>query len=71
MARGPKKHLKRLSAPHHWMLDKIAGKYVCVPLALLAAARLAHAVCVFGSLCDAWRCAMQCDGANSFLCVYC
>eukprot|EP01111_Echinosteliopsis_oligospora_P013255 TRINITY_DN470_c0_g1_i1.p1 TRINITY_DN470_c0_g1~~TRINITY_DN470_c0_g1_i1.p1 ORF type:complete len:262 (+),score=44.97 TRINITY_DN470_c0_g1_i1:78-863(+) len=25
MARGPKKHLKRLAAPKHWMLDKISG----------------------------------------------
>lgn len=27
-ARGPKKHLKRLNAPHHWMLDKLSGKFV-------------------------------------------
>jgi len=25
MARGPKKHLKRLNAPRHWMLDKLGG----------------------------------------------
>jgi len=25
MARGPKKHLKRLHAPKHWMLDKMGG----------------------------------------------
>lgn len=25
--RGPKKHLKRLNAPRHWMLDKLAGKW--------------------------------------------
>eukprot|EP01045_Picozoa_sp_COSAG04_P061266 COSAG04_NODE_31374_length_257_cov_0.651899_1_plen_29_part_01 len=25
MARGPKKHLKRLRAPKHWMLDKLTG----------------------------------------------
>ncbi|KAG0350530.1 hypothetical protein BG005_009916 [Podila minutissima] len=29
MARGPKKHLKRLNAPKHWMLDKLTGTYVC------------------------------------------
>ncbi|VDN05818.1 unnamed protein product, partial [Onchocerca ochengi] len=23
MARGPKRHLKRLAAPKHWMLDKL------------------------------------------------
>ncbi len=26
--RGPKKHLKRLAAPKHWMLDKLSGTYV-------------------------------------------
>ena len=25
MARGPKRHLKRLNAPKHWMLDKLGG----------------------------------------------
>jgi hypothetical protein len=28
MARGPKKHLKRLAAPSHWMLDKLGGVFV-------------------------------------------
>lgn len=28
MARGPKKHLKRLNAPSHWMLDKLNGIFV-------------------------------------------
>ncbi|KAI5956617.1 RPS4, partial [Candida theae] len=27
MGRGPKKHLKRLAAPSHWMLDKLSGTY--------------------------------------------
>eukprot|EP01060_Flectonema_neradi_P026078 TRINITY_DN3492_c0_g5_i1.p1 TRINITY_DN3492_c0_g5~~TRINITY_DN3492_c0_g5_i1.p1 ORF type:complete len:272 (+),score=40.88 TRINITY_DN3492_c0_g5_i1:47-862(+) len=27
MARGPKKHLKRLAAPKHWMVDKLSGVY--------------------------------------------
>ncbi|KAI8996415.1 40S ribosomal protein S4 [Trametes punicea] len=27
MARGPKKHLKRLAAPSSWMLDKLSGTY--------------------------------------------
>jgi hypothetical protein len=26
-ARGPKKHMKRLNAPKHWMLDKLLGEY--------------------------------------------
>lgn len=28
MVRGPKKHLKRLNAPKHWMLDKLGGIFV-------------------------------------------
>jgi len=31
MARGPKKHLKRLNAPKHWMLGKLAGKFAPRP----------------------------------------
>jgi hypothetical protein len=27
-ARGLKKHLKRLNAPKHWMLDKLGGAFV-------------------------------------------
>jgi len=33
MARGPKKHLKRLAAPKHWMLDKLGGKFAFRPSA--------------------------------------
>lgn len=29
-ARGPKKHLKRVAAPKHWMLDKLTGVFVSV-----------------------------------------
>jgi small subunit ribosomal protein S4e len=31
MTRGPKKHLKRLNAPKHWMLDKLTGVYAPKP----------------------------------------
>lgn len=31
MARGPKKHLKRLNAPSHWMLDKMGGVWAPRP----------------------------------------
>jgi len=31
MARGPKKHLKRLNAPRHWMLDKLGGTWAPRP----------------------------------------
>lgn len=31
MARGPKKHLKRITAPKSWMLDKLGGVYTVRP----------------------------------------
>ncbi|PFH56823.1 hypothetical protein XA68_15948 [Ophiocordyceps unilateralis] len=33
MGRGPKKHQKRLSAPSHWLLDKLSGTYAPKPSA--------------------------------------
>mmetsp|Transcript_89493 Transcript_89493/g.239316 ORF Transcript_89493/g.239316 Transcript_89493/m.239316 type:complete len:266 (-) Transcript_89493:314-1111(-) len=56
MARGPKKHLKRISAPKHWMLDKLTGVFAprpssgphklreCIPLLLLIRNRLKYAL---------------------------
>lgn len=56
MARGPKKHLKRLHAPKHWMLDKLGGAYAprpstgphkmreCLPLLILLRNRLKYAL---------------------------
>jgi len=56
MPRGPKKHLKRLNAPHHWMLDKMGGVYAprpttgphkmreCLPLIVLLRNRLKYAL---------------------------
>lgn len=56
MARGPKKHLKRLNAPRHWMLDKMAGAFAprpstgphklreCLPLILFLRNRLKYAL---------------------------
>jgi len=56
MTRGPKKHLKRLNAPHHWMLSKLGGIYAprpstgphklreCLPLALILRNRLKFAL---------------------------
>eukprot|EP00117_Sycon_ciliatum_P016570 scpid98738/ scgid15941/ 40S ribosomal protein S4 len=55
MARGPKKHLKRMAAPSHWMLDKLSGRYTtrpktgphklreCLPIAVLLRQRLKYA----------------------------
>jgi len=56
MARGPKKHMKRLNAPSHWMLDKLGGVYAprpragphrlleSIPLNLLIRNRLKYAL---------------------------
>eukprot|EP00227_Mantoniella_beaufortii_P010323 CAMPEP_0197592552 /NCGR_PEP_ID=MMETSP1326-20131121/15153_1 /TAXON_ID=1155430 /ORGANISM="Genus nov. species nov., Strain RCC2288" /LENGTH=259 /DNA_ID=CAMNT_0043158259 /DNA_START=72 /DNA_END=851 /DNA_ORIENTATION=+ len=56
MTRGPKKHLKRLNAPHHWMLAKMGGVYApkpmsgphktreCLPLVLILRNRLKYAL---------------------------
>ena len=56
MARGPKKHLKRLNAPKHWMLDKLGGVWAprpstgphklreCLPLIILLRNRLKYAL---------------------------
>jgi small subunit ribosomal protein S4e len=56
MARGPKKHLKRLNAPKHWMLDKLTGRFAprpstgphklrdSLPLVILLRQRLKYAL---------------------------
>jgi small subunit ribosomal protein S4e len=56
MVRGPKKHLKRLNAPKHWMLDKLSGIFApkpspgphktreCLPLLLILRNRLKYAL---------------------------
>jgi len=56
MPRGPKKHLKRLNAPKHWMLDKLSGCWAprpspgphkireCLPLIILLRNRLKYAL---------------------------
>jgi len=56
MARGPKKHLKRLNAPRHWMLNKLGGIWAprpstgphkmreCLPLSLILRNRLKYAL---------------------------
>uniref|UniRef100_A0A8C4VPF5 RNA-binding S4 domain-containing protein n=1 Tax=Gopherus evgoodei TaxID=1825980 RepID=A0A8C4VPF5_9SAUR len=54
MARGPKKHLKRVAAPKHWMLDKLTGVFAphpstgphklreCLPLIIFLRNRLKY-----------------------------
>jgi len=56
MARGPKKHLKRLTAPKHWMLDKMGGAWAprpstgphkmreCLPIIVILRNRLKYAL---------------------------
>jgi ribosomal protein S4E len=56
MARGPKKHLKRLNAPKHWMLSKMGGLWAprpstgphklreCLPIVLILRDRLKYAL---------------------------
>jgi small subunit ribosomal protein S4e len=56
MTRGPKKHLKRLNAPSHWMLDKLGGIFApkpspgphkereCLPLSIILRNRLKYAL---------------------------
>lgn len=56
MPRGIKKHLKRLNAPSHWMLDKLGGIFApkpspgphktreCLPLILILRNRLKYAL---------------------------
>lgn len=56
MVRGPKRHLKRLNAPKHWMLDKLGGIWApkpsagphklreCLPLLILLRNRLKYAL---------------------------
>ncbi|KAI1261643.1 ribosomal family S4e-domain-containing protein [Xylariaceae sp. FL1019] len=56
MGRGPKKHQKRLSAPSHWLLDKLSGTYApkaspgphktreCLPLIIFIRNRLKYAL---------------------------
>ena len=56
MARGPRKHLKRIGAPKHWMLDKLTGVFAprpsagphklreCIPMLLLLRNRLKYAL---------------------------
>jgi len=56
MARGPIKHLKRMFAPSHWMLDKLRGRWApkpsagphklreCMPLIVMLRERLKYAL---------------------------
>jgi len=74
MARGPKKHLKRLNAPKHWMLDKLGGIWAprpstgphklreCLPLSLVLRNRLRYALTRREVLQIVMRKSVQVDG---------
>jgi len=73
MARGPKKHLKRLNAPRHWMLSKLGGIWAprpspgphklreCLPLTLILRNRLKYALTRREVIMIAMRRAVQVD----------
>jgi len=73
MARGPKKHLKRLNAPRHWMLAKLGGIWAprpstgphklreCLPLTLVLRNRLKYALTRREVVMIAMRRAVQVD----------
>lgn len=56
MVRGPKKHMKRLNAPKHWMLSKMGGIFApkpssgphkvreCLPVSIIIRNRLKYAL---------------------------
>lgn len=46
-ARGLKKHLKRLNAPKHWMLDKLGGAFVRQQCRITCISASASDICVF------------------------
>jgi len=74
MARGPKKHMKRLNAPKHWMLDKLGGTWAprpsagphklreCLPLSLVLRNRLRYALTRREVLQIVMRRSVQIDG---------
>jgi len=74
MARGPKKHLKRLNAPKHWMLAKLGGTWAprpsagphklreCLPLSLILRNRLRYALTRREVLQIVMRKSVQVDG---------
>jgi len=74
MARGPKKHLKRLNAPRHWMLDKLGGIWAprpstgphklreCLPLSLVLRNRLRYSLTRRETLMIVMRRSVKVDG---------
>lgn len=74
MAKGPKKHMKRLNAPRHWMLSKLGGIWAprpstgphklreSLPLSLVLRNRLKYSLTRRESIMIVMRRAVQVDG---------
>ncbi|KAL5578240.1 hypothetical protein UlMin_019939 [Ulmus minor] len=74
MLRGLKKHIKRLNAPKHWMLDKLGGAFVpkpssgphksreCIPLILIPRNRLKYALTYYEAVSIMMQCHVMVDG---------
>jgi len=74
MARGPKKHLKRLNAPSHWLLSKMDGIFAprpsagphkmreCLPIVLILRNRLKYALTRRESMMIVMRRLVEIDG---------
>jgi small subunit ribosomal protein S4e len=74
MTRGPKKHLKRLHAPKHWMLDKMGGVFApktspgphkereSIPLCIILRNRLKYALTGREAMMIAMRKLIKVDG---------
>jgi len=74
MAKGPKKHLKRINAPRSWQLDKLGGTWAprpstgphrlreCIPMALIIRNRLKYALTRREVIMIVMRRAVEVDG---------
>jgi len=74
MAKGPRKHLKRLNAPRHWMLSKLGGIWAprpstgphklreCLPLSLILRNRLKYSLTRRETIMAVMRRLVQVDG---------
>jgi small subunit ribosomal protein S4e len=74
MVRGPKKHMKRLNAPKHWMLAKMGGIWApkptsgphksreCLPLSIILRTRLKYALTRKESMMIAMQRLVKVDG---------
>jgi len=74
MANGPRKHMKRLAAPSHWMLNKLCGTWAprpstgphklreCLPMSLILRNRLKYSLTRRETIMVVMRRLVQIDG---------